>query len=81
MLSDAGPVTMSQANTPRTSYALEGHEKEFGTHTGHRVEVVGTLAPPRSARGGNNAASAAGIRRLQVESVKMVAQSCAASKP
>jgi hypothetical protein len=77
MLTDAQPVAADRSSgTQRTSYALTGHEKEFGGHTGHRVQVVGTLAPPVSSGASTGSVAAAGIRRIQVESIKMIAASC-----
>jgi hypothetical protein len=62
-----------------TTYALEGRDAELEAHAGHRVEVTGTIAPPRSSapRAADRAAAGAGIQRVQVESVKMVAATCA----
>jgi len=61
-LSNAQPLPADAANQKRTSYALEGQEQEMGRHTGHRVQVTGTLAPPRAAATSTAAATAAGSR-------------------
>jgi hypothetical protein len=63
-----------------TSYALEGRERELADHTGHRVEVTGTLAAGNtSARGDSRSErTASGVQSLRVESFKMVSASCAA---
>lgn len=62
------------------SYALEGREQELANHTGHRVEVTGSLTEGNtSARGdARSQRTAAGVQRLRVESFKMVSASCAA---
>jgi hypothetical protein len=82
MLTDAQPVADNRSPaTERTSYALVGQGREFSGHTGHRVQIVGTLAPPVSSGASEGSRAAAGIRRIQVESVKMVAASCSGNKP
>jgi hypothetical protein len=78
-LSNAQPIPGDAANTERTSYALDGHEQELGRHTGHRVQITGMLAPPRAAATSTTAATAAGIRRIRVEAIKMVSASCGSS--
>jgi hypothetical protein len=77
MLTGASAKDADRAVAP-TSYALEGHEAEFANHTGHRIEVTGKLAPPRSSGRGasQNPQFAAGVQRLQVESFKMLAPNC-----
>lgn len=43
-----GSVTSDSADSvaPKT-YALVGNQNDFAVHNGHRVEVTGTVAPPR----------------------------------
>jgi hypothetical protein len=78
MLTDAKSVNGRRASgeTDRTAYALEGHEREFDTHTGHRVQVSGVLAPPRASRTKASSVVAAGIRRIRVNEVKMLGATC-----
>jgi hypothetical protein len=82
LLTDAAPQgettgTAGSADRPRLRYALEGHERELATHVSHRVQVVGTLAPPRSSgRGATNEGFSGGDRRVVVESVKRIGSDC-----
>jgi hypothetical protein len=75
-LSNAQPQPGDAASTGRTTYALDGQEQELGKHTGHRVQVTGMLAPPRAAATSTAAATAAGIRRIRVDAIKMVSSTC-----
>jgi hypothetical protein len=94
LLNDAMPVPsqtpQAATDTPdaargtsgeRTAYALEGHEDELARFKGQRVEITGRLAPPKpSATGANSPTLKAGIRRLQVESVKKIeGEACTAT--
>jgi hypothetical protein len=63
----------------RTSYALEGRETDIGAHAGHRVQITGLLAAPRTT-GTSTAAAASGVRRIRVEEVKMISTSCTAPR-
>jgi len=75
-LSDAYRLPRDAAATAaRTTYGLQGHEQEMGGHTGHRVQVTGTLAAPEAQTGASSAASA-GIRRIRVDAVKMISATC-----
>jgi len=92
LLADASPIgkgsatggasadaaaTGTSGRTP-TSFGLQGREAELERYTGARVEVTGTvIAPATSGRGTGGAATAAGARRLRVESFKVVAEKCA----
>jgi hypothetical protein len=85
MLLDAVPVnppavaTSSEktAKPTRTSYALRGSEQELAKHVGHRVEITGALMPPPAAKlPSKTAATAEGIRAVQVETVKMLGTNC-----
>jgi hypothetical protein len=90
ILLDAAPISgkslaSSEADSAkpaqgkRTSYALRGHEQEMARHVGHRVQVTGTLMPPLAARlPEQTAATAEGVRALQVTSVKMLGTDCSA---
>ncbi|MQA30887.1 MAG: hypothetical protein GEU82_13815 [Luteitalea sp.] len=75
-LSDADRVPSDASDTGRTSYALDGNVPELAKHTGHRVQVTGTLAPPRTDGAPSSSAAAAGIRRIRVDAVKMVSTTC-----
>jgi hypothetical protein len=87
MLLDAVPIssaTSGQQTAPekatkqeRTSYTLAGREQELSKHVGHRVEITGALMPPAAAKlPSKTAATAEGIRAVQVESVKMLGTNC-----
>jgi hypothetical protein len=77
LLSDAKRMPGDTGGTGPTSYALDGRAQEIGAHTGHRVQVTGTVAPPRTAGTPAGAAAPAGIRRIRVEAIKMVSATCA----
>jgi hypothetical protein len=63
--------------TEPTTFGLQGHEPELEQHQGARVEVTGVVMPPAtSGRGTGGAATAAGAKRLRVESYKVVAEKC-----
>jgi hypothetical protein len=92
LLNDATPATPSGAanesadaargtSGERTAYALEGQENELAKYKGQRVEIAGTLKPSKpSATGANTPTLAAGIRLVQVESVKgIVGEACTVS--
>jgi hypothetical protein len=65
--------------TTKTTYALRGLEQELAKHLGHRVEIAGTLAPPLAAKlPSKEAATAEGVRTVQVTSVKMLGANCSA---
>ena len=77
---DAAASTGTYVSKP-TSYTLQGLETELVKHKGHRVEIVGTvLQPTKSGRGAGNKATAEGIQRVKVSSVKMIGTNCAAKK-
>ena len=64
-----------------TSYALTGHEAEFGKLEGQRVEVAGTVAPVLGdVRSGKLAGAADGAQRIRVSSVKKIDGSCSSAK-
>jgi len=68
-------------NTRPTSYALTGHEAEFGKLEGQRVEVAGTVAPALGDVGSGKMAGAAdGSQRIRVSSVKKIDGRCSAAK-
>ncbi len=78
LLTGASATTQAAKGELKT-YALEGHESELGGHTGHRVEVTGRLAPPRSSgQGAGRAAATTGVQRIVVEAVKMIETGCSA---
>jgi hypothetical protein len=50
-------------------------------HVGHRVQIAGALMPPLAAKlPPKEAATAEGIRTVQVASVKMIGTDCSAAK-
>jgi hypothetical protein len=64
-----------------TSYALVGHELELEKHKGHRIEITGKLMPPRPPTGTTAGKSAASnVRRISVDTIKMVSTECPAQK-
>ena len=66
-------------DTRPTSYALTGHEAEFGKLEGQRVEVAGTVAPALGdVRSGKMAGAADGSQRIRVSSVKKIEGRCSA---
>ena len=71
------PSAPGAAATSKTTYALRGLEKELANHVGHRVQIVGSLLAPLVAKvPPKDAASAEGIRTVQVISVKMLGTGC-----
>lgn len=75
------PPATTTAKPARTSYALLGQEKELAKHVGHRVQIAGALMPPLAAKlPAKEAATAEGIRTVQVASVKMIGTDCSATK-
>ena len=71
----------SGKDTKPTTYALTGHEAEFGKLEGQRVEVAGTVAPALGdVRSGKMAGAADGAQRITVSSVKKIEGSCSAAK-
>ena len=78
MLVDATPPAgggVQRESGERTSYALEGLASELANHKGHRVEIVGQLLPRLPAVSGPKSPAAA-IRRIAVQTVKMVSAQC-----
>jgi len=78
MLLDATPAAgggVQREAGERTSYALEGLASELANHKGHRVEIVGQLLPRLPAVSGPKSPAAA-IRRIAVQTVKMVSAQC-----
>jgi hypothetical protein len=76
----AGSDTVATGTSGRaqpTTFGLEGREAELERHTGARLQVVGTVIPPAtSGRGAGGTATAAGAKRLRVESFTVVAAQC-----
>ena len=69
------------AKPERTSYILRGREQEVAKHVGHRVGITGALMPPAAAKlPSKTAATAEGIRALQVEAIKMLGTDCTPKK-
>ena len=83
VLANATPSSpSSDASQPSTSataatgplYILEGKKDELRTHVGHQVEVTGKPEDHVSSSSDPNRPNA---QRLEVESVRMIAQTCA----
>ena len=76
-LLDAKPAIGEPNKTDTTAYGLQGHEAELAKHVGHRVEIGGSLMAPLAAKlSAKSAATAEGVRTVQVSSVKMVGTNC-----
>jgi hypothetical protein len=72
-------TTGTSGRVEPTTYGLQGRESELERHQGARIEVTGTVEPPASSgRGTGGAATASGVKRLKVESFKILAEHCAA---
>ncbi len=70
-------VTGTSGRSEITSFGLTGREAELERHQGARVQVTGTVIPPAtSGRGTGGAATASGVKRIQVESFKILAEKC-----
>ena len=89
MLLDAVPVNPPAESAAsgktttqtRTAYALRGREQELAKHVGHRIEITGTLLPPAAAKlPAKTAATAEGIRAVQVDTLKMLGTDCSARR-
>jgi hypothetical protein len=77
--SSASPSAASQPSTSATAatgplYVLEGKKDELRQHVGQQVEVTGKPEGNASSRSDPNQPNA---QRLEVESVRMIAQNCA----
>ena len=84
LLSAATPVvggdpqaTGTTGKTDITTFGLSGREAELERHQGARVQVTGKVVPPAtSGRGTGGAATATGVKRIEVESFKILADKC-----
>jgi hypothetical protein len=84
VLANATPPASPSADAPRSStstsaatgplYILEGKKDELRAHIGQQVEVTGKPEDNRSSSPDPNQPNA---QRLDVESVRMIAQNCA----
>jgi hypothetical protein len=71
------PPAPGGGTTGKTTYALRGQEKELASHVGHRVQIEGSLLPPLVAKvPPKDAATAEGVRTVQVVSVTMLGTGC-----
>jgi hypothetical protein len=78
---DAQSHTVPGSQRRGTVYVLSGNESELATHTGVRVEIVGSLMPTIRPSVPNGSASVAdNTRRIRVDSVKKIAGRCSATK-
>ena len=74
------PAPAAAATTAETgsTYRLDGAVATLNPHVGHKVQVTGALeASATGTSGSADPASAASAPRLKVESVKMLAETCA----
>ena len=77
--SRADTATGTSGRSEKTTYGLQGREDELGRHPGARLQVTGTvMAPATSGRGTGGNATASGVKRLRVESFKILAEKCQA---
>ncbi len=71
--SDASQSSTSTSAATGPLYILEGKKDELRTHIGQQVELTGKAEDDRSARSDPNQPN---TRRLEVESLRMMAQNC-----
>ena len=84
LLSEATPVvggdpqaTGTTGKADITTFGLSGREAELERHQGARVQVTGKVVlPATSGRGTGGAATATGVKRIEVESFKILADKC-----
>lgn len=77
--SRADTATGTSGRAELTSYGLQGREDELGRHQGARLQVTGTVMPAAtSGRGTGGNATASGVKRIKVESFKILAEKCQA---
>ena len=65
----------SASGTTRQTYILEGKEDELRTHVGQQVEITGKPADDDDSSS-SSSSTQANAQRLEVESVRMIAQNC-----
>jgi hypothetical protein len=71
---DASQSSPSATAATGPLYVLEGKTDELRTHVGQQVEITGK---PENNRSSSSDANQPNARRLDVESVRMIAQNCA----
>jgi hypothetical protein len=83
LLTDATPLAPrgpEPADRQRARYALDGKKDQLAAHLGQRVEIIGTVAPPKSSgRGVTSEGLSSGDRRIIVEAVKRLGSGCSTS--
>jgi len=73
----AAGTTGTAGKSEITSFGLTGRESELERHQGARLQVTGTIMPPaNSGRGTGGSATASGVKRIRVESFKVLAEKC-----
>jgi len=82
LLTNASVAGLTDQNraVPR-SYTLQGLEQELAKHRGHHVEITGRLLPARATAAASTKATAPGIERIAVHTVKMLNLECPAKTP
>lgn len=70
-------TTAPSATAIASEYKLDGDDAKLTPHVGHKVEITGTVDEAMKGATEAPAASAANAPTLKVDSVKMVAPSCA----
>jgi hypothetical protein len=78
--SQAATAAGTSGKSEITSFGLSGRESELERHQGARLQVTGTIMPPaNSGRGTGGSATASGVKRIRVESFKVLADKCHAN--
>ena len=67
-------ATENRGASMEKGYRLDAEVGKLNPHVGHKVEIAGTVAEPALT---NGAASAANGPKVKVESIKMLAETCA----
>jgi hypothetical protein len=72
----AGTSGSTPSSAMASEYRLEADDAKLTPHVGHKVEITGTVEPPKGASSTPPSASAANAPTLKVDNVKMVATTC-----
>jgi hypothetical protein len=70
------PAAAASSAAIASSYRLDADDSKLTPHVGHKVEITGTI-DSSSSSGASSSPSASAVPKLKVDSVKMVAASCA----
>jgi hypothetical protein len=72
---EAAGTVRTKSGSAANEYRLDGDDRKLKAHTGHKVEIEGTIANPGSTSA-DNASVLSTAPRLKVMSVRTVAASC-----